>query len=58
MNLEDLLDSAVNVVFTGRLRMKHFDGESTTRNGICWRISIERGELVSSLNRVQQYGGS
>lgn len=52
MNLEDLLDSAVNIVFTGRLRMEHFDRKSPTGNGICWSISVECGELVSSLNRV------
>lgn len=50
MNLENLLDSAVNIVFTGGLRMKYFDRECTTGNGIRWGISIEPGELVSSLN--------
>lgn len=51
MNLEDLLDSTVNIVFTGRLRMEYFDGKGATRNGIRWGISVERGKLVALLNK-------
>lgn len=53
MNLEDLLDSAVNVVFAWRLGMEYVDGEGTSGNGICWRDSVERGELVSLVDVVR-----
>jgi len=51
VNLEDLLDSAVNIVIAGGLRMKYFDRECTTGNSVRWGISVEPGELVSSLNK-------
>ena len=37
-----LTDCTVNVIFTGRLGVKHLDRECSTRNGECRGITIER----------------
>ena len=49
MNLQDLLDSAVHVVFAWRLRVECLDGECSTGNGEGWCIAEEFGKLVPSI---------
>ena len=43
--LQDLFDSAVNVVLTRSLAVVYLDREGTTWNGVCWRITEEPREL-------------
>lgn len=48
MDLKDLLDSTVDVVFTGGLAVEDLDGERSTRDGEFGCAAVEIGELRRS----------
>jgi hypothetical protein len=45
MDLKDLLDCTVHIIFTGRFGVELFYGERTPRDSICRSVPIEIGEL-------------
>ena len=45
MDLEDLLDGAVNIVLAGRLAVEDFDGERPAGDCEFWRAAVEVGKL-------------
>jgi hypothetical protein len=45
MDLEDLLDSRVDVVFAWRFAMEDLDGERSTGDGKGRSVAVEVGEL-------------
>ena len=57
MDLQDLLDGAVDIVLARRLRVEDLDRESTTRDGEAWCIAIEVGELRCKIS-LDEYGVS
>lgn len=45
VNLEGLLDGAIDVVLARRFAEQNVDGEGTSRNGVAWSVVVELGEL-------------
>ena len=48
MDLKDLLNCTVHIIFTGRFGMENFYGECTSRDSICRSVPIEIRELGKS----------
>lgn len=48
MNLQDLLDGAIDIILAWRFAVVYLDWECSTRNGECSSIAEEAGELVVS----------
>jgi hypothetical protein len=46
VDLERLLDGAVDVVLARRLREEDVDGEGSTRDGVAGSVIVELGELL------------
>lgn len=46
MDLQDLLDGAIYVIFAWRLGVEDLDWECTSRNVEAWRVAVERGEFL------------
>lgn len=57
MDLKNLLDCTVHIIFTRRFGMENFYRECTPRDSICRSIPIEIRELGKPLGIASNYQG-
>lgn len=49
MDLKNLFDGAVDVVFAGRFGVEYLDRECSARNGVTGRVPVKSGELYTKI---------